>query len=656
MNKKILGVDLGTGNSCMAIMEGGKSTIIPNAEGQFTTPSIVGFSKNGDILVGLPAKRQATMNAERTIISIKRFMGRNWNEVQDEIRHISYPMVNVNGKPRVKIDDKEYSPEQISAMILAKLKKDAEAYLGETITDAVITCPAYFDPSAKEATKNAGTIAGLNVLRVISEPTSACLSYGLNKKKSGIVGVVDAGCGTVDLSIIDIADGIFEVLATNGDNHLGGWDIDNAIAKWIVDEFRKDNSIDLSKDPMAMQRIVDEAEKAKIELSTTQQYEINLPFITADATGPKHLQMTLTRAKLEQIIEPLIERIREPVKQCIKDSGVEKIDEVILVGGTTRIPYLQKKVEEFYGIEPSKNANPDFVVAEGAAIQGSIMTGSGEVKDVLLLDVTPLDICIETLGGIATPMIERNTTVPVKRSQVFSTASDNQPAITVRIGQGNRKMFADNKLLGQFNLDGIPPAPRGLPQEEITVDIDANGIINVTAKDLGTGKDAHITITASSGLSKEEIERAKADAEKFADEDKRKSELINTKNNAESLCFQLEKQMKDNHDKINDDSLESEINAKIAEVREAIKTDDKDRIDSTVKSLSEAAQKIGEKIYSGSNPTGGKVSEEDLRNMMNDPKFAEMFKGQNPFAGTTGATSSGNNSSNTDEPINGGTV
>lgn len=599
-SEKILGIDLGTGNSCMSVMEGGKATIIPNAEGQFTTPSIVGFAKNGEILVGLPAKRQATVNSARTVISIKRFMGRKYDEVQNELKKVSYPVVNSNGNIRVKIDDKEYSPEQISSMILAKLKRDAEAYLGEEIKDVVITCPAYFDSAAKEATKNAGIIAGFNVLRVISEPTSACLSYGLSKKKSGIIAVVDEGCGTSDLSIIDISDGVFEVRSTNGDNQLGGWDVDNAIAEWIVSTFKAENGIDLSKDSMAMQRIVDESEKAKIELSTTQQYDINLPFITADATGPKHIQMTLTRAKFEQIIEPLFERLREPVKQCLADAGVDKIDEVILVGGTTRIPYVQEKVKEFYGLEPTKNANPDFVVAEGAAIQGSII--AGETTDVLLLDTTPLNLGIETLGGVLTTIIEKNTTIPCDRSQVFSTAADNQSAVTIMVYQGNRSMAKDNKLIGQFNLDGIPPAPRGIPQIEVKFSIDANNIINVTAVDKGTNKEANITISASSGLSKEEIEKAKADAEKYAEEDKAKAELIVEKNSAESLCFQLEKQIKENHDKINDDALEAKVNEKIAAVRDALTSNDIEKIRAEVKELTTVSMEIGSKIYAKADP------------------------------------------------------
>jgi molecular chaperone DnaK len=487
-------------------------------------------------------------------------------------------------------------------MILGKLKKDAEAYLGQEVKDVIITCPAYFDSAAKEATKNAGIIAGFNVLRIISEPTSACLSYGLSKKKSGVIAVVDIGCGTSDLSIIDVADGVFEVKATNGDNHLGGWDIDNTIAKWIIDEFKKSDGIDLSKDNMALQRVNDEAEKAKIELSTTQNYDINIPFITADANGPRHLNMSLSRAKFEQLIEPLIERLREPVRQCLRDSDVEKVDEVILVGGSTRVPLIQAKVKDFYGMEPSKNANPDFVVAEGAAIQGSVL--AGETTDILLLDTTPLNLGIETVGGVLTTLIEKNTTIPVEKSEVFSTAADNQTGVTVVVFQGNRPMARDNKLLGQFNLDNIPPAPRGVPQIEVKFSIDASNILTVTAKDLGTGKDAHITISSSSGLSKEEIEKAKQEAEMYAEEDKKKSELIMEKNSVEALCFNLEKQLDTNKDVI-DNELATNVTEKIKSVRETLTTDDIEKIKSESKELSNLAMKIGEKIYAKNQTANG---------------------------------------------------
>jgi molecular chaperone DnaK len=631
----ILGIDLGTGNSAMSIMEADKVTIIPNAEGQFTTPSIVSFSKNGDILVGQAAKRQATVNASRTINSIKRFMGRKWDEVQDEIKNIAYEVVNSNGNIRVKIDDKEYSPEQISAMILGKLKKDAEAYLGQEVKDVIITCPAYFDSAAKEATKNAGIIAGFNVLRIISEPTSACLSYGLSKKKSGVIAVVDIGCGTSDLSIIDVADGVFEVKATNGDNHLGGWDIDNTIAKWIIDEFKKSDGIDLSKDNMALQRVNDEAEKAKIELSTTQNYDINIPFITADANGPRHLNMSLSRAKFEQLIEPLIERLREPVRQCLRDSDVDKVDEVILVGGSTRVPLIQAKVKDFYGMEPSKNANPDFVVAEGAAIQGSVL--AGETTDILLLDTTPLNLGIETVGGVLTTLIEKNTTIPVEKSEIFSTATDNQSGVTVVVFQGNRPMARDNKLLGQFNLDNIPPAPRGVPQIEVKFSIDASNILTVTAKDLGTSKDAHITISSSSGLSKEEIEKAKQEAEMYAEEDKKKSELILEKNSAEALCFNLEKQLDTNKDVI-DDELAISVTEKIKSVRETLATDDIEKIKAESKELSNLAMKIGEKIYAKNQTANGEGTSSFPPGF--DPSmFANM--GAKPNTETTASSNEG---------------
>lgn len=634
MSNTIIGIDLGTGNSAMSIMEGGKATVIPNAEGQYTTPSVVSFSKTGEILVGLPAKRQAIVNSKRTVNAIKRFMGRKWDEVQKELKNISYEMVNVNGLPRVRIDGKDYSPEQISAFILAKLKRDAEAYLGHEVKDAIITCPAYFDSAAKEATKNAGTIAGLNVLRIISEPTAACLSYGLGKKKTGMIGVVDIGCGTSDLSIIDVADGVFEVKATNGDNHLGGWDVDNEITKWIVDGFKAETGIDLSKDSMALQRINDEAEKAKIELSTTLSYEINLPFITADATGPKHLQKTLTRAQFESLVEPLFARLREPVKQCMADSGAEKLDEVILVGGTTRMPYVQKVVEEFYGLKPSRSANPDFVVAEGASVQGSIL--AGDTQDVLLLDTTPLNLGIETLGNVMTTLIEKNTTIPADRTQIFSTAADAQPAVTIKVFQGNRPMASDNKMLGVFNLDGIPPAPAGVPQIEVKFSIDANNILTVTAVDKGTNKESHITIQSSSGMSKDEIERAKKDAELYAEEDRKRLELVTVKNNANSLANQMEKQVNENKDKVDDQTLIADIEAKIKEVREVASGDDIEAIKKVTASLSECAMKLGQKIYEKTGAQG------QAQGQANPPPdfMQDLFKNVKPGDG----------------PINGGTV
>ena len=648
MSNKVLGIDLGTGNSVISILEGGNVTVIPNSEGERTTPSIVAWTKNGDRLIGRSAKRQATTNSKNTVYEVKRIIGRKYNEIKNEIAKLSYDVVAApNGDCRIKINNNLYSPEEISSIILSKLKQDAEAYLGEKIEKAIITVPAAFDDSQRQATKNAGKIAGLDVLRIINEPTASCLAYGVDKEKSGYVAVADIGEGTSDFSILEIGDGVFEVKSTAGDSQLGGKDWDAAIMDWIVSEFKKSEGIDLSKDSMAMQRIKDEAEKAKIELSTVPSYDINLPFITADASGPKHLQMTLSRAMFERLSEHLCDRLTAPAKRAIEDAKV-KIDEVILVGGSTRMPSIQQKIEDIFGMKPNKNVDPDLVVAEGAAIQGGVL--AGEVNDVVLLDVTPLDIGIETLGGINTILIPRGTTIPTKKSEIFSTAVDSQPAITVRIAQGNRKMFADNKLLGQFNLDGIPPAPRGVPQEEITIDIDANSIITVTAKDLGTGKDAHITIASSSGLSKDEIERARRDAEIHEAEDKERSELIVAKNSAESMCFQLEKQLKDNAEKIGSD-LKSEVESKISEVREAIKTDDKSKIDVAVKSLQEASMKIGEKIY-GSAPGNGTTpnfSKEDLEKMMKE--HPEMFGKNGPFGGFAGQTNAESNTSNKDDVV-----
>lgn len=633
MSKKILGIDLGTGNSAISIVEGGKSIIIPAKDtGAQTTPSIVGFTKNGDILVGAAAARQRVTNPKNTVYAIKRFMGRTVDEAKDEISKVPYEVVaGPNNMCRVKINDKLYSPEEISAKILAKLKADAEAYLGYTVEKCVVTVPAYFDAAAKEATKNAAIIAGMECVRVLSEPTAACLCYGLEKKKTGKIAIADIGCGTSDLSIIDIADGVFEVIGINGDNHLGGWDLDTAIANWMISEFKKDQGIDLSNDSMAMQRITEEAEKAKCALSTTPTYSINLPFITADSTGPKHLVLELSKAKLEQLIMPLVDRLDSPIKALLADTNVS-IDEVVLVGGSCRVPLIQDKIEKAFSKKPNKNANLDTVVAEGAAIQGSIIAGENVGTDILLLDVTPLDIGIETMGQVFTTIIEKNTTIPTKRSQVFSTAVDNQPAVTIRIATGNRKMFADNKLIGNFNLDGIPPAPSGVPQIEVTVDVDANNIISVSAKDLGTGKEQKITITSGSGLSKEEIERMKADAEAHAAEDEKKLELINEKNRAESLCAAIERGMKDAPaDKISEDDKKPVTEA-IAKVREVIKTDDIEKIKAEVEAMNKVYEPIATKLYAGTNPNGQpQFTEEQMKDFMNNPQFKDMFKNASSF-------------------------
>ena len=655
MSKKILSIDLGTGNSAMAIYENGEAKIIPNAEGGRTTPSIIAWTKTGERLVGQAAKRQAVTNPKNTVYEVKRLIGRKFDEVQNDIKMLSYDVVKApNGDCRIKIGDKEYSPEECSSFILAKLKKDAEAYLGETITDAIITVPAYFNDQARAATRDAGTIAGFNVRRIINEPTAASICYGVDKKKSGIIAVADSGSGTLDFSILEIGDGVFEVKATCGDSQLGGKDYDQKVMQWLIDEFKTETGIDLSNDTMAVQRLKDEAEKAKIALSTTEQVDINIPFITADASGPKHLIKTLTRAKFEVLVSELNDRYVAPAKQCIAEAGNPKIDEVILVGGTTRMPSVQKKIAEIFGMEPSKGVNPDECVALGGALQGAVLTG--DKSDILLLDVTPLDIGIETMGGVNTVLIARNTTIPTKKSQVFSTASDNQSAITVRISQGNRPMFNDNKLLGQFNLDGIPPAPRGVPQEEITIDVDANGIINVTAKDLGTNKEAHITITASSGLSKEEIERARKDAELNAEADNKRAELVNVKNSTEALCFSIEKSLKDNGDKATDDEKKS-VEEALKSTHEAISSHDMQKIKNAAESLNKVWEPVVKKIYAATGNTSAAGGQQF------DPKQAEefmkqhpeMFKNGGPFAGANfnGAanTSSNDNDTVDAEPV-----
>jgi len=595
---KVLGIDLGTTNSCMAVMEGGEPTVIPNAEGGRTTPSIVAFTKSGERLVGTAAKRQAVTNPQHTVFSIKRFMGRKFSEVEHETDLVPYEVVKAkNGDAHVKIDDKVYSPPEISAMILQKMKTDAEAYLGETVSQAVITVPAYFNDSQRQATKDAGKIAGLEVLRIINEPTAASLAYGLDKKSEEKIAIYDLGGGTFDVSILDIGDGVFEVTATSGDGHLGGDDFDQKIIDWLVSNFKAEQGIDLSADPMVLQRLKEAGEKAKCELSSSQQTEVNLPFITADASGPKHLNVTLTRAKLEELCDDLITKAINPVKVCLKDSGLSasEIDEVILVGGSTRMPKVQDSVKEIFSQEPHKGVNPDEVVSIGASIQGGVL--KGEVKDVLLLDVTPLTLGIETMGGVFTPLIERNTTIPAKKNEIFSTAADNQPAVEIHVLQGERKMANANKTLDRFNLDGIPPAPRGTPQIEVTFDIDANGIVKVSAKDLGTGKSQHITITDSSGLSDEEVEQMVRDAEAHAAEDEKLREKVDLKNQADSTVFQTEKFLKENGDKITDEQ-KAEVEAAIEPVKKAIEAEDYDVMKTTLETLNEKMQAAATEMYS----------------------------------------------------------
>jgi len=596
----------------MAIMEGGEPVVIPNVEGGRTTPSIVAFTKSGERLVGQSAKRQAVTNSKNTIFSVKRFMGRKFDEISDEKKRVPYDVIKAgNGDAHVKIGDKVYSPPEISAMILQKLKADAEAYLGEKITQAIITVPAYFNDSQRQATKDAGRIAGLEVLRIINEPTASSLAYGLDKKKEEKIAVYDLGGGTFDISILEIGDGVFEVKATNGDTHLGGDDFDQRIIDWLVNEFKNENSIDLSKDAMALQRLKEAAEKAKCELSSSQQTEINLPFITADANGPKHMTVTLTRSKLEQLVDDLITRSLKPVEACLKDSGLTaaQIDEVILVGGMTRMPKVQEAVRKFFGKEPHKGVNPDEVVAVGAGIQGGVL--KGEVKDVLLLDVTPLTLGIETLGGIFTPLIERNTTIPTKKSEIFSTAADSQPQVEIHVLQGERKMAGDNKTIGRFSLAGIAPAPRGVPQIEVTFDIDANGILHVNAKDLGTGKEQKITITANSGLSDAEIKNMVKDAEAHATEDQAKRDAIESRNRADAMTYEAEKFLKENGDKISAEN-KSKVEAAAAKLKETIKSDNADLIKTDLEALTAAMQAAGTEMYSkqqtpppGAGPQGG---------------------------------------------------
>ncbi|HXG64452.1 MAG TPA: molecular chaperone DnaK [Blastocatellia bacterium] len=603
---KIIGIDLGTTNSVVAVMEGGEPVVIPNAEGGRTTPSVVAFTKDGSRLVGQVAKRQAVTNPENTVYSIKRFMGRRYDEVSEEMKMVPYKVVQAGNDVRVVTGDKQWSPPEISAMILQKLKQSAEDYLGQKVTQAVITVPAYFNDSQRQATKDAGKIAGLEVMRIVNEPTAAALAYGLDKKKDQTIAVFDFGGGTFDISILEVGEGVVEVKSTNGDTHLGGDNIDQKLIDWIIDEFRKDQGIDLSKDKMALQRLKEAAEKAKIELSSTMETEINLPFITADQSGPKHLVMKLTRSRFEQLVDDILRRTIEPCRAALADAGLksEQIDEVVLVGGSTRIPKVQQMVKEFFGREPHKGVNPDEVVAIGAAIQAGVL--GGEVKDLLLLDVTPLSLGIETLGGVFTKLIERNTTIPTRKSEIFSTASDSQTSVEVHVLQGERSMAAQNRTLGKFHLVGIPPAPRGVPQIEVTFDIDANGIVNVSAKDLGTGREQKITITASSGLSKEEIDRMMRDAESHAEEDRKAREVVEARNKLDGMIYATEKTLSEHRDKV-DAATVSNIESALAEAKGKLDSGDVSALNAAYDNLVKVSHKLAEIMYQQTTQGGGQA-------------------------------------------------
>ena len=614
---KIIGIDLGTTNSCVSVMEGGKPVVITNSEGNRTTPSIVAFTNKGEVLVGQPAKNQMVTNPENTIFSIKRFMGNTYNEVTEERSRMPYTVLEEDGKVKIKTLEGKFTPQEISARILQKMKQTAEEYLGETVTDAIITVPAYFNDSQRQSTKDAGRIAGLNVLRIINEPTAAALAYGIEKKKDEKIAVYDLGGGTFDISILELADGLFEVKSTNGDTHLGGDDFDHAVIDWLISEFKKEQGIDLNNDKMALQRLKEAAEKAKKELSSSLQTDINLPYLTADASGPKHLNVSLSRSKFEELIRDLVEKTRIPCEKAIQDAGLtlNDIDEVILVGGSTRIPLVQETVKNIFNKEPNKSVNPDEAVAMGASVQGGII--KGDVKDVLLLDVTPLSLGIETEGSVMTVLINRNTTIPTHKNQVFSTAADNQPSVTIRVLQGERKMANDNRELGRFDLVGIPPAPRGVPQIDVSFDIDANGIVHVSAKDLGTGKEQKIRIESSSGLSEEEINRMVQDAEKHAEEDKKKKEEVEAKNNADHMIYQTEKLLKESGDKLQP-SDKSEIESKVSALKSAIDSNNTNNIKKATEELQASWSKASETLYKQGQQAGGQTGQQSQSNETNN--------------------------------------